>query len=238
MATSPLSPKSFDSFMNITATEVANMAFKLDGDLLFLSDPPTLEMVRHGYRIGLFAMPLDHLGLGNYIYGWFFPKVRGVISIPPPINSKLIKVPKSLRRSAKSMTVTVNCDFGKVIQSCAEADRPGKWINAKIIKIYSELHHLGEAYSIEVWDKKNPTELIGGLYGVAFEDFFAGESMFHKRTDASKVALLALMDLAEQKGWVMVDTQWITPHLEYMGATAIPWNVYLEIIDSESQGSD
>jgi leucyl/phenylalanyl-tRNA--protein transferase len=163
------------------------------------------------YRSGLFPMHLDrkarHLG-------WWSPDPRGIL----PLDGLVIS--KSLRRSIRRYRVTVDEAFDNVIAACA-GPRPGggHWIHPSIISAYTELHRLGWVHSVEAWDVETG-RLAGGLYGVAIGGLFAGESMFHHQTDASKVALVGLTQRMHAQG--LLDCQWVTPHLASLGATAIP----------------
>jgi leucyl/phenylalanyl-tRNA--protein transferase len=163
------------------------------------------------YRRGLFPMHLDrrarHLG-------WWSPDPRGVI----PLDGLVVS--RSLRRSRRRFEVRIDTAFDEVIAACAEP-RPtgGHWIHPSMVEAYTELHRLGWAHSVETWDRETGA-LAGGLYGVALNGLFAGESMFHRATDASKVALVALVGLLDPGG--LLDVQWVTPHLRSMGAVGIP----------------
>jgi len=133
-------------------------------------------------------------------------------------------VHRSLRRSARRCTVTVDAAFADVMRGCADRRRPGGWIDEPFVAAYTRLHELGWAHSVEVW--REPAagagpELVGGVYGVAIGGLFAGESMFHRATDASKVALLALVERLRAGGGVLFDVQWQTPHLASLGVVEI-----------------
>lgn len=155
------------------------------------------------YSAGYFPMPV-----GRHRIGWFHPNPRGVL----PLDG--LRVSRSLRRSARRYSATVDTAFDEVIRACADPARPLGWIDNKMMKAYCRLHRMGWAHSVEVWDDDG---LAGGLYGVAIGGLFAGESMFHHRTDASKVALVRLVDLLDPDGGLL-DVQWVTPHLESLGA--------------------
>jgi leucyl/phenylalanyl-tRNA--protein transferase len=163
------------------------------------------------YRRGLFPMHLDRRGRH---LGWWSPDPRGII----PLDG--LRVSRSLRRACRDLDVSVDTDFEAVIGACSEP-RPtgGHWIHRSIVEAYTELHRLGWAHSVEVREPGSG-ELVGGLYGVAVGGFFAGESMFHRRRDASKVALVGLVDVLDPEG--LLDVQWVTPHLASLGAVAIP----------------
>ncbi len=171
------------------------------------------------YRQGLFPMHLDTRGR---VLGWWAPDPRGVI----PLHG--MRVSRSLRRSARRFEVRVDTAFSAVVAACA-APRPrgGHWIRPAIVDAYIELHRLGWTHSVEAWDRETG-ELAGGLYGVAVGGLFAGESMFHRVTDASKVALMGLMDLLVADGDPrrLLDVQWATPHLASLGAVEMPGPEY------------
>jgi leucyl/phenylalanyl-tRNA--protein transferase len=151
--------------------------------------------------------------------GWWSPVERAVIPV------KGLHVSRSLRQSTRRFDVTVDGDFSAVVQTCAEVDRPNGWITPEFIAAYSRLHELGWAHSVEVWDEDG--ELVGGLYGVAIGGLFAGESMFHLARDASKVALVHLLVIMNLGG-SLLDVQWLTPHLESLGAVVIGRDQYLK----------
>jgi leucyl/phenylalanyl-tRNA--protein transferase len=133
-------------------------------------------------------------------------------------------VSRSLRQSTRRYLVSLDEDFDSVIAGCADADRPHGWITDDFVDAYTELHRLGWAHSVEVWDLDG--SLVGGLYGVAVGGLFAGESMFHTARDASKVALVHLV-VVMNRGGSLLDVQWQTPHLESMGAVVIGRDEYL-----------
>ena len=168
------------------------------------------------YSRGYFPMPVDRKHIG-----WFSPDPRGVI------RPGALRVSRSLRRSVRRYSLTVNQVFDQVIAACADPSRPMGWIDQRIRRAYQRLHELGWAHSIEVWDDD---ELAGGLYGVGIGGLFAGESMFHRRTDASKVALVHLVDLLGTGSATIVDVQWLTPHLESLGAITVTRNRYQRLI--------
>ncbi|MBI2835932.1 MAG: leucyl/phenylalanyl-tRNA--protein transferase [Acidobacteria bacterium] len=172
------------------------------------------------YRNGLFPMGMPWGGIE-----WFSPDPRGIIPLDRfHVSRRLTRVLRSQR-----FDVTVNRAFGEVIATCAGLE--DSWINDEIIEAYAELHRLGYAHSIETWEG---AELAGGLYGVALGGAFFGESMFHRATDASKVALSALVTRLKARGYALLDTQWVTPHLARFGALEIPREEYLALL-GESQ---
>jgi leucyl/phenylalanyl-tRNA--protein transferase len=160
---------------------------------------------------------------------WYSPDPRGIL----PLDA--VHIPRRLARVARSGRFRIEVDraFGDVIRACAADDRdpldPGTWINDEIIESYTALHEEGIAHSVETW---LDDRLVGGLYGVALRGAFFGESMFHRETDASKVALVALVERLRARGYALLDTQWITPHLEQFGAVEIPREEYLRRLEA------
>ncbi len=167
------------------------------------------------YRTGVFPMPLRR----GRVLAWWSPDPRGVL----PLDE--LRVSTSLRRSVRHHTTTVDTAFDEVIAACADPKRPGGWIDRRIRRAYTELHRLGWAHSVEAWTEDG--RLAGGLYGVAVGGLFAGESMFHRERDGSKVALVALVDLLREGDARLLDVQWTTPHLRSLGARDIPRAEYL-----------
>jgi leucyl/phenylalanyl-tRNA--protein transferase len=153
------------------------------------------------------------------VLAWWSPDPRGIL----PLDG--LRVSRSLRRSCARYRVTVDVAFEDVIDACADPSRTGRWINAAVRDAYVELHRLGWAHSVEAWDDSG--DLAGGLYGVAIGGLFAGESMFHRQRDASKVALVALVRALQPTEHGMLDVQWLTPHLASLGAIEIPRREYL-----------
>ena len=177
------------------------------------------------YRSGIFPMPLQREG----VVAWWSPDPRAVI----PLDG--LHVSRSLQKSKAKFDVRVDTAFEAVVDGCADPRRSGSWINRDIRDAYVRLHELGWAHSVEAWSRQNG-ELAGGLYGIAIGGLFAGESMFHRVTDASKVALAALVDFlrdddAHGRGRVL-DVQWQTPHLETLGAIEMPRTDYLRLLDT------
>lgn len=167
------------------------------------------------YRSGLFPMPIGRRGA----IGWWSPDPRGVI----PLDE--LRVTRSLAKSVKRYEVRVDSAFGEVMAACADRRRPGGWISRDVRRAYEGLHELGWAHSVETWTPEG--ELVGGLYGVAVGGLFAGESMFHRARDASKAALVGLVARLRAGGAVLLDVQWVTPHLESLGARPVPREDYL-----------
>lgn len=156
--------------------------------------------------------------------GWFSPDPRAII----PLDDRF-HVAHGLRRTLqrKFFEITVDQDFPAVLRACADREE-GTWISPQIYSSYCRLHKLGHAHSVEVWRGE---ELVGGLYGVSIGAAFFGESMFHRATDASKVALVALVERLRERGFVLLDTQWQTPHLRQFGTCEIPRTEYLRILE-------
>ena len=169
------------------------------------------------YRNGLFPMPIGEPGDPMC---WFCPVRRGIL----PLDGLVVS--KSLRRSVRDHEIRVDTAFAEVINACGDPSRPSGWIDADIRAAYVRLHELGWAHSVETWREGR---LTGGLYGVAIGGLFAGESMFHRERDASKVALVGLVDLlTDQHGARrLVDVQWSTPHLASLGVVEIGRDDYL-----------
>jgi leucyl/phenylalanyl-tRNA--protein transferase len=185
------------------------------------------ELLVSAYSSGWFPMAVDEEEIR-----WYSPDPRGVI----PLDA--FHVPSRLRRVIRSgrFRLEIDRDFQSVIRGCAEADRnhddPGTWIDNEILTSYVALHHRGIAHSVEAWEGDR---LAGGLYGVALGGAFFGESMFHRVTDASKVALAALVERMNARGFTLLDIQWVTPHLEQFGAVEIPRSEYLQRLQDALQ---
>ncbi len=175
-------------------------------------EPQTLVAA---YSAGLFPMPHRRR------LGWWSPDPRGVL----PLDGLVVS--RSLRRSLRRYEVRIDTAFPAVIEACATLPRPHGWLNDEFIGAYTRLHRLGLAHSVETWADG---ELIGGLYGVALGGLFAGESMFHRATDASKVALTTLVDILRSEPGTLLDVQWSTPHLQSLGVTDIPRREYLALV--------
>lgn len=171
------------------------------------------------YRRGLFPMYADRM------LAWWSPDPRGIMSLDGFHRSR------SLRRAIDRFEVRVNTAFVDVMLGCADARRPHGWIDASFVDAYTRLHELGWAHSVETW---RDGELVGGLYGVRIGRFFAGESMFHRLTDASKVACWATVELLRLGGVTVFDVQWTTPHLRSLGAVDVGRAEYLRLLGSAS----
>jgi leucyl/phenylalanyl-tRNA--protein transferase len=184
------------------------------------NDAPVIsaELLLHAYRNGVFPMGLDDGEIG-----WFSPDPRAVI----PIDERF-HVPHGLQRTLKKQLfeIRVNTAFEEVMRACAT--RAETWIDDTIIASYVNLHRRGAAHSVEAWQEG---KLAGGLYGVAIGGAFFGESMFHRVTDASKVALFGLVERLRERRFVLLDTQWTTPHLQRFGAYEMPRAEYLTALE-------
>lgn len=167
------------------------------------------------YRGGMFPMPMRSR------LGWWSPDPRGIL----PLDGLVVS--RSLRASARRYEVTLDRAFPAVIEACADPSRPSGWIDSRIRDAYVELHELGWARSVEVWSEDR---LVGGLYGVSIGGLFAGESMFHRARDASKVALVHLVSLLKDSGTSLLDVQWVTPHLASLGAIEVSRERYLTLL--------
>ncbi|NNE74197.1 MAG: leucyl/phenylalanyl-tRNA--protein transferase [Acidimicrobiales bacterium] len=167
------------------------------------------------YRRGLFPMPLGDSGT----LGWFSPDPRAILEF------ENLHISRSLRRALRRYRHTINQEFAAVIQACGHPRRAHGWIDPAMLDAYTRLHEMGWAESIEIWDDE---ELTGGLYGVRIGRFFAGESMFHVGRDASKVALVRMVEYLGGEGLTFMDVQWQTPHLASLGVTEIPRSDYLQ----------
>jgi len=184
----------------------------------------SVDMLVSAYAGGWFPMAVEPGDIQ-----WFSPDPRGII----PLDS--FHLPSRLARVIRQgrFEVTVDRDFDAVIRACASRqDADGSWIDAEIIDSYRVLHRRGFAHSVEAW---RDGSLAGGLYGVALRGAFFGESMFHRETDASKVALAALVERVRARGYRLLDVQWVTPHLEQFGAREIPRRRYLRLLDAAMQ---
>jgi leucyl/phenylalanyl-tRNA---protein transferase len=167
------------------------------------------------YRSGVFPMPV---GRSRRI-AWWSPDPRGII----PLDG--LRVSRSLRRSCPRFEIRVDTAFEQVVDACADPRREGSWITPEMRVAYLRLHQLGWVHSVEAWSGDG--RLAGGLYGVSINGLFAGESMFHHERDASKVALVALVDRLVSAGAVLLDVQWTTPHLRSLGAIDVTRSRYL-----------
>ncbi|MFK8023442.1 MAG: leucyl/phenylalanyl-tRNA--protein transferase [Ilumatobacter sp.] len=174
------------------------------------------------YRRGLFPMPVDPERRRTDI-AWYSPDPRGVL----PLDG--LRVSKSLRRSRRRFEIRVDTAFEDVMVRCADPRRDGRWITDAFVAAYSRLFEMGWAHSFEAW---NDDGLVGGLYGLRIDGLFAGEAMFHTATDASKVALIGLVEWLHDTGAQLLDVQWATPHLASLGVVEIPRTEYLTRLGS------
>jgi leucyl/phenylalanyl-tRNA---protein transferase len=174
------------------------------------------ELLLQGYCLGVFPMAMEDDSIA-----WFSPEPRAII----PLDR--FHAPHTLRRLVQKKVFDIRIDtrFNEVIRCCAK--RKDTWINPEIIESYERLHELGYAHSVEAWSAQ---KLAGGLYGVAIGGAFFGESMFHRVRDASKIALVGLVENLRAKKFALLDTQWLTPHLQQFGATEIPRDHYLDLL--------
>jgi leucyl/phenylalanyl-tRNA---protein transferase len=168
------------------------------------------DLLLHAYRLGVFPMAMESGEIR-----WFSPDPRAIL-------------PHGLKRErrARAIEIRVNTRFSDVMRACAA--RADTWINEEIVESYSRLRELGAAHSVEAW---SANELVGGLYGVAIGGAFFGESMFHRVTGASKIALWALVERLRERRFALLDTQWLTPHLEQFGAKEISRALYLHLLN-------
>ncbi len=173
------------------------------------------------YRSGMFPMPVDPNRRRSRI-AWFSPDPRGIV----PLDG--LHVSRSLRRNLKRFEVRMDSSFEEVVRACGDPGRPGRWITEAIIDAYVELHRLGWGRSVEVHDDRG--RLVGGLYGLRIGELFAGEAMFHRATDASKVAMVATVDWLNATGAALFDVQWVTDHLASMGAVEVSRHDYLRLL--------
>lgn len=174
------------------------------------------------YRAGIFPMPIRRRGP----MAWWSPDPRGIL----PLHQ--LRVPRSLSASCRRYQIRLDTAFTEVVDACADPRRPGGWITEEIRTAYGRLYRLGWAHSVETWSKDEPPRLLGGLYGVAIGGLFAGESMFHHARDASKVALVALVEIMRAGAPVgrLLDIQWLTPHLASMGGVEVSRAEYLALL--------
>ena len=198
-----------------TAWALPDPAAAGDGDIAGVGadlEPGTLLAA---YRSGLFPMRVGR----RRLLGWWSPVERGVI----PLDG--LHVSRSLRRRLGEFEIRIDTAFEAVMRACGDPSRPHGWIDDEFLAAYTRLHQLGWVHSVETW---RDGELVGGLYGVAINGLFAGESMFHRVTDASKVALVATVDQLRTVGVTLFDVQWVTPHLASLGAASITRAAYQE----------
>lgn len=195
-------------------------------------NPPavTPEILLRAYSAGLF--PMAESADDPEIY-WVQPEVRGIIPFAD------FHVSKSLAKAIRQKPFDIRFDtaFEAVMAGCAQAteDRPTTWINPLIRRLYTELHRLGYAHSVEAWEND---QLVGGLYGVSLGSAFFGESMFSRRTNASKICLVHLVERLKQKGFTLLDTQFTTEHLKTFGAIDMPRKAYERLLEQAMHSGD
>jgi leucyl/phenylalanyl-tRNA--protein transferase len=192
--------------------------FHPDDDLVATGADLEPGTVLLAYRHGLFPMPM---GGPRAPMAWFSPVRRGVLRPGD------LRVSRSLAKSVRRFEIRVDTACAEVIDACADPSRPSGWIDDQIRTAYLRLHELGWVHSVEAW---RDGRLVGGLYGLAMGGLFAGESMFHHERDASKAALVGLVDLLDDGLERLVDTQWQTPHLASLGVSEIPRADYLALL--------
>ena len=199
------------------------------GDIVALGDDLAVDTLRDAYRHGIFPWPHERMPLP-----WFSPRRRAVIVFDE------LHVGRTLRKAMKrsEFTFTIDRDFPAVIRACSES-RPaqrggGTWIDAHIIAAYTRFHAAGDVHSVEVW---RGGDLVGGLYGVDAGGLFTGESMFYRASDASKLALLFLIEHLRGRGATWIDCQVMTPHMEALGAREITRAKFLDML-AEAQRLD
>ncbi|MFW8604300.1 leucyl/phenylalanyl-tRNA--protein transferase [Rhizobium beringeri] len=184
----------------------------------------TPEILLRAYSIGLF--PMAESADDPEIF-WVEPELRGVL----PLDH--FHVSKSLAKTVRKKSFEIRFDhaFDQVIAACAEetSGRPSTWINRTIRSLYSTLFDMGHAHTVEAWEGD---ELVGGLYGVSLGSAFFGESMFSRRTDASKICLVHLVDRLRERGFTLLDTQFTTEHLKTFGAIDVPKADYAEMLSA------
>jgi leucyl/phenylalanyl-tRNA--protein transferase len=182
-----------------------------------------VDILLRAYSIGLF--PMADSADDPELF-WVEPEMRGIIPLHDFHVSKSLA--KAIRR--REFDIRFDTDFEGVMAGCAQEadDRPSTWINATIRKLYTELHEIGHAHSVEAWDGD---ELVGGLYGVSLGSAFFGESMFSRRTNASKICLVHLVTHLREKGFTLLDTQFTTEHLKTFGAIDVPKAEYAKMLE-------
>ena len=183
-----------------------------DGEVIAVGGDLEPGTVLDAYRRGLFPMRAEGM------LAWWSPEIRGVI----PLDG--FHVSRTLRAAIPTFEIRVDTAFEAVMRGCADPDRPHGWIDESFVAAYTRLHEMGWAHSVEAW---RDGKLVGGLYGLRIDRFFAGESMFHRVADASKAACWATVELLRLDGAQLFDVQWTTPHLKTLGAVDVPRADYL-----------
>ena len=203
--------------------------FYYSRDIVSFGDELTVENLRNAYHLGIFPWHIDGLPLP-----WYCPEKRAILEFSD------LHIPRSLeqaRRKAR-FTFTIDRDFRRVVENCSHAIRAGEsgtWITPEFIESYCGLHEAGMAHSIEAWNPDG--DLVGGLYGVDAGGVFCGESMFHKESNASKLALLFLIDHLKSRHATWIDAQVMTPHIKALGAKEVRRNAFLRKL-KETQSLD
>ena len=195
-----------------------------DDDVVAMGGDLAPSTLIAAYRGGIFPMSLDSM---PGVMVWWSPNPRGIL----PLDN--LRVTKSMRQSAKRYDVRIDTCFVDVIRACSDPSRDSGWITEEFIDAYATLHRLGWAHSVEVFDRQG--QLAGGLYGVRINGLFAGESMFYRQRDASKIALMALVERMRDTGLTLLDVQWRTKHLESLGAIEVPRTRYLSLLADAAQ---
>ena len=196
-------------------------------DIVSFGAELTVANLRTAYRSGIFPWHIEGLPLP-----WYCPEKRAILEFSE------LHIPKSLEKERRKgkFHYTIDKDFRSVIEACSATRRAGEagtWITADFIRAYLQLHHAGMAHSVEVWDEHG--SLVGGLYGVDAGGVFCGESMFHRQSNASKLALLYLIDHLSARGATWLDAQVMTPHLKALGAREIPRREFLKKLGATQQ---
>ena len=197
----------------------------IDGDIVAVGSDFRAGTVIDAYRHGIFPWPHD----GDLV-GWFSPDPRAIFPLDAPPHWS-----RSLRRRMRNhgFEITIDEAFADVMRACGEERKGGTWIVPELMEGYGTLHELGWAHSIEVWERHSAgsRELVGGMYGITVGGLFAGESMFHRRTDASKVAFVTMVERLKAGGFVLFDVQVMNEHLESLGCIELPRDEYLRSLE-------
>lgn len=193
--------------------------FYYSRDIVSFGDKLTVDNLRKAYRLGIFPWHIEGLPLP-----WYCPEKRAILEFAD------LHVPRSLERARRKQpfTFTIDKDFRSVIENCASVSRNGEtgtWITPDFVRAYTELHKAGVAHSVEAWDQNG--DLVGGVYGVDAGGVFCGESMFHTETNASKLALLHMIEHLRTRGATWLDAQVMTPHIRALGAKEITRSTFL-----------
>lgn len=196
-----------------------------DEDVVGIGDDLSTGSLIRAYRHGIFPWPMDE----DFPLLWFCPPERAVLDF------ERLRVPSRLARLWRNcpFRFTIDQTFADVIAACRDAYRPGQagtWITEPLLKAYCLLHEQGYAHSVEAWDDAGA--LVGGLYGVAVDGVFSGESMFHIASNASKLAVLYLVDNLKSRGAEWIDIETMTPHFAALGATLIPRDEFLDRLET------